>query len=420
MTRLEQVLAALMAITEMGQPLPSELTGNPLALRRHLLNQMGFGVDIWPEAVEITRLQLLLWLLRGVTSPQWLTQLPDPRMSVFHGNALIGLLTVDSERFDQVQPRGRQLPTPQALQGNLLQPLQAENYQSVLRERQIRLEDYRSQTYLLGESQDIPGYVQAEFLSDRIEQLNQVAQTKLNQLLLNELSRQLGLRYRYQDSEGKRHQRPLTTDDIKALTPLHWGFLFHSIIRQGGFDVIVCHPPAGAIKATPQGVFEQDMSLFERKGISQEAFSHNTQQLRAIDPDLMGLWQTHKAQLAFLSDCFRHLGDYRHATRRPQTQRQMRLYWERLYLERIVQLLKPGGRAALLLPTNVWHQSNSIPLREWLQQAVNLDAVDELPIAAQGAVLRSPALGLVSFTKGDTSSTSQQAPAHGSGASLLD
>ncbi|PSN16514.1 hypothetical protein C7271_20210, partial [filamentous cyanobacterium CCP5] len=392
--QLEGVLGGLLAIAADHLPAPK----NRLALQRQLLPNT-VGADLWPEAVEISRLQLLLWLLQTAESADSLAELPDPRLSVIPGNALMGLVHVDSERFDQVPPRRKATATP-VLQGNLLQPLLADDYEDTLRQQQIHLEHYRSQTYLLSEGTGVPAYVQAAFLSDRIDALNRVAETKLNHLLLNELSQQLGLRHRDRDPESQR-QRLLTEADIDALHPLHWGFHCHPILSRGGFDLILCHPPTGPLQPTATGAFDQNPDAFDQQGITRESFDHNSTQLREVAPPVEALWRSHRDQMAFLKDCFRRLRDYRYATQPAPHQRQAKLYWERLYLERIVQLLRPGGHAAVLMPPSLWHHSNGQPLRDWLHQTGDLQVCEfSNQQKALGDLPSRTALSLVSCVKG--------------------
>ncbi|MBE9113718.1 hypothetical protein IQ273_30555, partial [Nodosilinea sp. LEGE 07298] len=172
--------------------------GPTLGLYHHLATHALYGLDLWPPAVELARLRLWLQGVQHTSRPAELASLPDLTLTVLQGNALVGLVRVDDERFDQVQPkRGAKAKTPEPealLQGNLLQPLIADNYQSVLAERQVRLEHYRSQTQLLAEVGNVPAYAQADFLRDRLDELNTIAHAKLTHLLWSECSQQLGLR----------------------------------------------------------------------------------------------------------------------------------------------------------------------------------------------------------------------------------
>ncbi|HEY9877243.1 MAG TPA: hypothetical protein V6D29_02245 [Leptolyngbyaceae cyanobacterium] len=413
---LGQACSSLTAIVQAANPakLPAwlkreEVSARPLAIQRQILNGNFLGVDQSAQAIELARLQLFLSLISQTRQGQDLQSLPDVTLNVLQGNALIGLITVDSERFDQVQSRhiSQAQPSSQqdvALQGDLLQPLVAENYRSILAERQIRLEHYRDRTYLLSEANGIPDYAQAEFLRDRILELNQNVQDKLNQLLLNEFSQQLGIRHRQSDRQGRVQRRLLTLEDIDALSPFHWGFHVSTLLnRQEGFDILLCHPPGGVLQGTPEEFFEAFQDLFERKGIFLDAFRNHRKQLLTIDADLATAWRDYCGQFTHLSDYFRKSESYRHAAQPPPAQTQMRLYQARLFLERSLRLLRPGGLGAFLLPADLWHQSNAASLREWLQDTTQILGVLELS-NHQGALGDLPprtALSMLWLKQGD-------------------
>jgi hypothetical protein len=276
--RLMDLAQGLRAIARLdsAKNVPSWAQPSPhspaLGLYQHLTGRALYGLDLWLPAVELARLQLWLQGVRHTTRPAELTTLPDLTLSLFQGNALIGLVRVDDERFDQVQPKrgAKGKPTAEAapLQGNLLQPLMADSYEAILAERQVRLEHYRSQTELLAEVGSVPTYAQADFLRDRLEELNQIAQAKLTYLLWSEGSQQLGLRV--PDPAGSRPTRPLSQADVEASQPFHWGFYFHRLLRdQGGFDLVLSHfpygvplkPPARALSIATPGCLSKKMWL---------------------------------------------------------------------------------------------------------------------------------------------------------------
>jgi hypothetical protein len=354
-----------------------------LGLYRHLASHSLYGVDLWPEAVDMARLQGFLTGVQHTCHPQELASLPDLTLTILHGNALIGLISVDSERFDQITAKGRRSANPSSVedepprQGNLLQPLMAETYQTILAERQVRLEHYRSQTQLLAETGSVPAYAQADFLRDRLEDLNQIAQAKLTHLLWSEASQQLGIRVPSPDDTGHRRSRPLTLADVEALAPFHWGFYMHGLLRdRGGFDLILSHFPDGAVQPTEASFLDAHQDLFEAKNVAPSTFLHNHKQVLTIDPDLTLAWASYRGQFALPSQYFRRSGHYPHSGQSHPGQTQ-RLYWSRLFLERSLQLLRPGGRCGVVL-TPFWAAANSAPLRHWLETEAKLGNVVDI------------------------------------------
>lgn len=344
-----------------------------------------YGVDSWPEAVDIARLQLLLMGIQQTRQAQELASLPDLSLTLGVGHGLMGLVTVDAERFDQGVKSSRRGgggevsgASAPPLQGNLLQPLMANTYQAILAERQVRIEHYRSQTELLGETGSVPAYAQADFLRDRLEDLNQTTQAKLTELLWAEASQQCGIRVLQYDTTGRRQSRPLTLAEVVAVQPFHWGFSFDRLIQQrGGFDLIVSHFPGGVVQPTDAEFLTAYADLFEAKGVAPSTFLNNRKPVLTIDPDLTQAWANYRGQCALPSQYFRKSGHYPHSSQPAPGQTQARLYWSRLFLERSLQLLCPGGRCAVVMDP-FWAMGNSAPLRHWLEAETNLGGVVDI------------------------------------------
>jgi hypothetical protein len=375
---------------------------------RHLLSRSWYGLDQWPLALEMTRLQLFLEGVHYANEAQEIASLPDLSLTILEGNALVGLVRVDSERFDQIQPRSKRAPTTSStteltpLQGNLLQPLMAETYQSILAERQVRLEHYRSQTELLAEAGNVPAYAQADFLRDRLDELNQIAQDKLNHLLWNECSQQFGIRLQHQDESGKRQFRLLEPADIELVKPFHWGFYFNQLLRErGGFDLIVSHFPTGVVQPTATEFVATHQDLFHQKTITPSTFRHNASQILTIDPDLNRAWLDYRSTFSFPNQYFRRSEYYPHASLTNPVSAQSRLYWSRLYLERSLELLRPGGHCGGLMEP-FWSRNNSQALRDWLQNETALKLVLDLSNHAGlwGEVSSRTTLSLLWLQKG--------------------
>lgn len=369
-------------VAALGSRTPDRLGLN---LYRRFASHGLYGVDCWPEAVAMARLQVLLVGIQQTQSAQELASLPDLSLTLCPGNALMGLVTVDADGFDQAVMTGRRggavdLSGDEAipLQGNLLQSLMANTYQAILAERQVRVEHYRSQTELLGESGRVPAYAQSDFLRDRLEALTQAAQAKLTELFWVELSQKLGIRGLHCHSDGRRQSRPLTRPEVMAMAPFHWGFSFDRLLQErGGFDIIVSHFPGGSVQPTEAGFLAAHADLFEAKGVAPSTFLNNHRQVLTIDPDLTQAWATYRGQFAVPSQYFRRSGHYPHSSQPAPGQAQARLYWSRLFLERSLQLLRPGGRCAVVMDP-FWAMGNSAPLRYWLEAETNLGGVVDL------------------------------------------
>src|SRR5205814_3973513 len=69
-------------------------------IKKRIITDNLFGVDIMEEGAEIARLRLFLALVSSAHSVDQLEPLPNIDFNILAGNSLIGLLKVDPQRFD--------------------------------------------------------------------------------------------------------------------------------------------------------------------------------------------------------------------------------------------------------------------------------------------------------------------------------
>lgn len=411
---LYQAISTIAPASPSRYPAAVQATSPPqnpcLTLKRCILTDNLYGVDQAESAVELARLQLFLQVLSEVKQDSDLRPLPLIEFNLLPGNALIGLVQVDTEGFDQVGTKGNRAKgnghvsaNDQVLQGNLLQPLMAENYRTIVVEKQVSLEDYQTQTRLMAEVATIPTYAQSEFLRDHIQTLNQKAQNKLDRLLLNEFSQKLGIRYRQNQPETGTRKRVLTLADIQQLKPFHWGYHFHKIIaNQGGFDVLLSDLPWGALRPTSQQFLSRYRHLAQRKQLDLKTFRRSRSQLLQQDAELSRYWSAYRSQLTYVRDYFRQATHYTHQHLSVADSSQSApFYVERLFIERCFQLLQPSGTAAIFLPGNSAQGLRSGNLKDLLLQSTQLAPIlicTNYHQLAQGLGNRHQ-LGLVQFKK---------------------
>ncbi|MEL7501354.1 MAG: hypothetical protein AAFN18_02695 [Cyanobacteria bacterium J06554_6] len=343
-------------LTGLAADYPSKLQG----ICRRLLRSAIYGVDRLPAAVETTRLQLLLTLITVAQTPAEVTSLPGLEFNILTGNSLIGLIRVDEAGFDR--GRGKQADV---LQGNLLQPLVADSYRAILAEKNVTLEHYRAQTSLLQEHADVPAYAQQAFLRHSIRKLDRQAQTKLNQLLLQEFSQKLGIHFKETQLTDRPQRRLITLEDLDVVMPFHWGYAFNPVIEQGGFSVIVSAPPWGRYKPTVEEFFQQFSDIAQ--AYSMDEVKTTKQALIESDPELAEAWLFYQSQFSFVTDYFYRTEQYAHQSAKVegrQVRSHPRLDW--LFTEQCWQLLAPQGRCALVIPSAISTEPKAETLKNWL------------------------------------------------------
>ncbi|NJN22329.1 MAG: hypothetical protein HC812_15555, partial [Leptolyngbya sp. RL_3_1] len=321
------------------------------AIARQIITQNLYGVDLDPAAIDITRTQLALVLLATNPIP---TVLPPLTMNLRVGNSLIGFIQVDEVGFDQVPLTKKaailpQAPSETALQGNLLQPLVADSYRTILKEKHLRAEEYHAQTQALAETGALPPVLQEEFLRDRLASLEQTAQTKLDQLLFNHFSQTLGIRVTVPKMlatmPGRLRRRRLTLADIVALTPFHWGFHYHPQITVGGFDIVLTQPPQGTLRPSPEDFYQRHQHHFEAFGIDLATFKTNRQDLLRQHSILAQLWVAEGETVAYSRQYFRCSPDYALQT---SGAAQKAIYRSKLFSQRCAALTQPQGITAIV------------------------------------------------------------------------
>ena len=339
------------------------------AIQQRVLKNNLYGVDISKRAVETTIFQLLLHTVRTAIESQDIEPLVDLTFNVLEGNSLIGLIDVDEQRFEQVQSAGDR----QILQGNLLQPLVADSYQTVLTEKNLALEHYKFRNRMLADARNIPDYARSALLKEEISKLDANAQQKLDRLLLNQMSQQLGIQYKAAQLDGKPQRRPLAPEDIDILTPFHWGYHFNTVLAKGGFDIVVCAPPQTAFKPTATEFLQKFRDLAEAKGIDERSLKTSKQALAKGDLEVAEAWLFYQNQYAYVADYFYRSEQYAHQTQKIEGKAtRSQLSRERLFIERCFHLLSKKGTCALVLSSSLAEQPKAQSLYNFLQEQASV------------------------------------------------
>ncbi|MGD1863304.1 MAG: hypothetical protein ACFB0D_01990 [Phormidesmis sp.] len=326
-------------------------------LQERVLKNNLYGVAATPEVVVSAHFQLLLQLVATAERMELIEPLMDLEFNVMPGNALMGFITVDEERFDQVNKAG----ADSVLQGNLLQPLAADSYQTILSEKNIALEHYQSRSQLLAETHSVPPYARAALLREEILTLDSRAQHKLDTLLLSHMSQQLGIRYRESQLIGKPHRRPLVLSDVEQFSPFHWGYSFNAVIKRGGFDVVACAPIWGAFKPTVAEFLQQSEDLAVQKGLSEKTLKTSKQALAKGDADVAEAWFGYQDRYVCMTDYFARSELYAHqvVTGRGRAQ----FVQGQLFVERCFHLVASRGTGAVLMLTDLLESDFALTLK---------------------------------------------------------
>ena len=318
-------------------------------LKKKIITENLYGVDLMEEATEIARLRLFLALVSSATTEADLEPLPNIDFNIMPGNSLVGLLRVDDAQVDR---------TRQSTFGYT-----KINYRKIVDDKNRLIDEYRDTTKY-GEGLVV--------LRDKIEAIKSEARTGLNNALLEQFW-ELKIKFEqptWNDAKndvGKSKKRLLELADIVELNPFHWGFEFDDVMeRKGGFDAILANPPWEAFKPNSKEFFNEYSNVITKNNMRIEDFEKEQKKLLA-KPEIRKAWLEYLARFPHVSEFYRSAPQYEDqislvAGKKIGTD--TNLY--KLFVEQCLNLLRPGGQLGLVVPGALYADLGTMRLRESL------------------------------------------------------
>ncbi|MEH2401429.1 Eco57I restriction-modification methylase domain-containing protein [Nostoc sp.] len=370
-------------------------------IRKRIIRDNLYGIDIMEEATEIAKLRLFLALVSSAHNVEELEPLPNIDFNIMAGNSLIGLIKVDDTAFDTVG---------NTKQGNLLQRLTADNYKAILEEKNKSIELYKKHAFIPGDEK-LPGgelgtHQDARLLNLRksIDNLNKESQKKLNLLLLDEFSQKLGIKYEEVQLTGKSQKRVLKIEDIAALKPFHWGYHFNKVLERGGFDAIITNPPWEIFKPQAKEFFAQHNELVTKNKMDIKDFEKEQNKLLQ-NPIIASTWLEYQSQYPYVSAYYRSSEQYKNQisiVNGKKAGTDINLY--KLFTEQCFNLLRSGGECGIVIPSGIYTDLGTKQLREMLfsqTKVTGLFCLENRKEIFEG-VHRSFKIVVLTFAKGST------------------
>ncbi len=323
-------------------------------IKRTIITDNLFGVDLMEEATEIAKLRLFLALVASAQTVEQLEPLPNIDFNILAGNSLIGLIKVDPERFDESKGEfGGQVD------------LFRKSYRQVLDEMNRLVENYRHTVSWAG-GMDLSS------LKDQIESHKAEAQATLNDILLSEWHK-AGIRFEEatwdttKGKQGKPKKRDLRIADIDALQPFHWGFEFDEVLNQrGGFDAIITNPPWEIFKPLDKEFAKEHDPAIERRGTDIKDFEERFRTLLE-KPGILEQYLRYLSWFRHASAWFRAAPQYQHQStivNGKKTGTDIKLY--KLFTEQCANLLRDGGDCGIVIPSGIYTDLGAKGLRDLL------------------------------------------------------
>ncbi len=367
-------------------------------IKKSIITDNLYGVDIMEEATEIARLRLFLALVSSADSVDQLEPLPNIDFNILPGNSLIGLLHVDPAKFDSKTGAptlpGRQAkmklvsesgkhdlpgmtyetgtgPTDKERQVEYLRSIRSKKFAQIIEEKNRLIDNYRhAATY----GQNLTS------LRDNINAHKEAANATLNKLLLDEFQLH-GIKYEQatwdtaKNKEGKPKKRSLTLDDIRDLQPFHWGFEFDKILARGGFDAIITNPPWEKFKPNAKEFFQAFSKLITKKTMLIHDFT--SQQAALLqEPEIRAAWLAYLCQYPHQSAYFRAAEHYKNQASVVEGKKagsDTNLY--KLFVEQCQNLLREHGHCGIIVPSGIYTDLGAMQLRRMLFSSTELDSV---------------------------------------------
>ena len=319
-------------------------------IKKRIITDNLFGVDIMEEATEIARLRLFLALVSSAETVEQLEPLPNIDFNILPGNSLVGLMRVDGTSFEKKER-----------QGNLFRQ---RSYKEILEEKNRLIDNYRhAATYF----EDLTA------LRNDIDGKKQACGDVLDDMLLDEFE-QLGIKFEQatwdeaKNAQGRPKKRGLNLEDIKRMQPFHWGFEFDRVLNeQGGFDAIITNPPWEILKPNAKEFFLDRSDLVSKKKMLIHDFEKEQERLLKQDTEVRDAW------LEYLSS-YPHVSGYFRSARQFQNQisivngkkagTDINLY--KLFTEQCFNLLRAGGLCGTVIPSGIYTDLGAKQLREML------------------------------------------------------
>ena len=344
-------------------------------IKKKIITNNLYGVDIMEEATEIAKLRLFLALVSSAQTVDQLEPLPNIDFNIMSGNSLIGMMRVDPSQFNKLMPKPKKnaagkvikpttLFSPGISQTNLFGDEHAKGYQQLINEKEAAIRAYKNAQGIGSEG--------LQELRDSIQKQEKPANDILHRLLVEEFNT-LGIRHEkvIWDEEnskvGKPVKRPVTIEDAKALEPFHWGYEFSDIFRKkNGFDAIITNPPWEIFKPNSKEFFAEYSKVITKKNMTILDFEKE-QEVLLEDEEIRSAWLDYLSRFPHISAYYRSASQYKNQTaiiNGKKAGSDINLY--KLFAEQCYNLLKDKGYCGIIIPTGIYTDLGATQLRKLL------------------------------------------------------
>ena len=338
-------------------------------LKKRIITDNLFGVDIMEEATEIAKLRLFMTLVSSVKDRKRLEPLPNIDFNILAGNSLIGILKVEEKAFDKVNALGE-------TQSHLFSDSPYNEYKKILEDKEQSIKLYKEHSFKSEKDESGSQDTRLLVLRSHIEKLRRDSYEKLNELLLGDFN-DLKIKFEQatwnekQNKIGKSEKRELTKADIEELQPFHWEFEFPEIFNKGGFDAIITNPPWEVFQTDEKEFFKEILPNKEREKIYKKKIRIEDWKKQFAnlmkDEDLREIWLKYISKFPHVSAFFKSAKQFANQIsiiNGKNAGSKINLY--NLFLEQGFNLLRNNGECGIVIPSGIYTDYGNKQLREML------------------------------------------------------
>ena len=332
-------------------------------IKRRIVTDNLYGVDIMEEASEIAKLRLFLAMVSSVRNVEDLEPLPNIDFNILAGNSLVGLMRVDEHEFDNKHRTA---------------DLFRKSFRELVKEKNDRLSTYRATADTMGNSFNL------RELRDDIDTSMAEANQVMNELLQDQFATR-GIKFEQatwdvtEGTLGKPKKRKVELADVAAQHPLHWGYVFDEIVqKRGGFDIILANPPWEGFKPQAKEYFAPFSERISKKNMTIKEFEELQVKLLKVKQVRDG-WLAYLSQFPHMSAYYRSAPEYEFQSALvggKKTGSDLNLY--KLFTERCFALLRDGGRCGIVIPSSLYKDMGATGLRNMLFDHAHVDSMVSL------------------------------------------
>lgn len=316
-------------------------------IKKQIITNNLYGVDLMEEATEIAKLRLFLALVASAETVEQLEPLPNIDFNIMSGNSLIGLMRVDESEYNKHQS------------GDMFK----KSYRELVNNREAAIRAFKS-----FENTDENVQVKKE----TIDRMEEEANATLNLMLGQEFSN-LGIKYEQvtwdekKNKEGKSIKRSISIKDIAALEPFHWGYEFSEIFRKkDGFDAIITNPPWEVFKPNSKEFFLDYSKVVSKKKMNIKDFEKEREKILE-DDEIREAWTDYLSRFPHVSEYYRSAKQYENQISLVNGKKagsDINLY--KLFTEQCFNLLRKKGYCGIVIPSAIYTGLGTMQLRKML------------------------------------------------------